>query len=89
MKVAILEIKRGSKSGKVLDVCIKHLVDATSNYIEGRNYRRQISGRQVSSDTVEKKDYKRYDELSKNLEVVYIGFYRQRIYTQYILKVEE
>lgn len=38
---------------------------------------------------IDKKEYKIYEELSNDLEVVYLGCYRQRLYTQYILEIEE
>ena len=89
MKAAILEIRRGAKSGNVLGACVKYLENAKSNYIEGHTYKRQINGRQVKTSIIEKEDYKKYDELSKKLEVVFLGYYRQRVYTEYILEIDE
>ena len=89
MKVSVLEIIRGSKSDKVLSACVKYLENVKSNYIEGHTYKRQINGRQVKASIIEKEDYKKYDELSKKLEVVFLGYYRQRVYTEYILEIEE
>lgn len=89
MKVTVLEIIRGSKSNKVLSVQIKYLEDASYNYMKGYEYERQVCGKQIKSEMIDKKEYKKYHELSKDLEVVYLGNYRQRIYTQYILETEE
>ena len=91
MKAIIIEIERGDKSGKVLRMRLDYLDNAESNLMsdpEARGYERQIYGNHIKYVEVDKKDFKKYDELSKNLEIVYIGRYRQRDIKHYLLETE-
>ncbi len=92
MKATIIEIERGDKSGKVLRMRLHYLDNVKSNPMsnpEAHGYARQIYGDNIKYVEVDKKDFKKYDELSKNLEIVYIGRYRQRDIKHYILENEE
>ena len=92
MKATTIEITRGEKSGKILRIRIKYLDNACSNWMsdpEAWGYQRQIYGDFIKYEDVDKKDFKKYDELSKELEIVYIGWYRQRAIKHYVLEIEE
>lgn len=74
-----LEIIRGAKTGKVLAV---NITTYENEYINEHGY---LRGDHPVTQIVEKKDFAKYDELSKTLTMHYDGHYRQRSYRWYII----
>jgi len=78
-----LQIIRGAKTGKVLDVKI---ISYKNAHIGEHGY---IYGDSPVTKDVDKKEFAYYDELSKSLTMFYDGHYRQRSNRYYVLLDEE
>lgn len=74
-----LQIIRGAKTGKVLAVTITTFKNA---HIDENGY---VIGDEPNVQIIDKKDYEKYDKLSKSLRMYYDGNYKQRSYRKYEL----
>lgn len=74
-----VQIIMGGKSGKILSVIVEEL---ENSYFDEHGY---LHGDLKENHKIVKAEFKKYDELTKNLKPYYIGYYRQRVYNEFAI----
>lgn len=74
-----VQIIRGAKTGKILSVTVEEL---ENSYFDRAGY---LHGDRKEVIIVEKSEFKKYDEMTKELKPYDTRYYRQRVYTLFAI----
>lgn len=74
-----VQIIRGAKTGKILSVTVTVL---ENSYFDEHGY---LHGDLKENHKIEKSEFKKYEELTKDMKPYYTGYYRQRVYNEFAI----